>query len=598
MTEVQLYAEACEKQIDDYIEQATRFGAQDTKFTAANVEIQEFTACICHTLDVVASTSDHHGTLVQSEGDFATKDWSWYKELVETQSNDELNRQKTLVDLADSVTAIGYASIAQRTHIRTHPRKLFHHYLCGNCHGAGNVNCHGCSGSGEVSCYGCHGSGRTSCNSCSGAGSIPQTHQVRDAAGHYHMETRYHSCGSCSGGGKVTCSPCWGSGRLKCDTCGGGGKLTCNDCSGHGTKTKITETLTYTTPSYSGIYPESTPTYLHDALNKLGFANLEAHCNIAFNSFEHQSEFPSTNFNYDCNIPTCTLSVIVNSHISHWIMLGVTPTIHTADGAIEVLLKDDQLKLLTLNKEAARWRPWFYKVAEPIIRDVMESEVHQEVIEHSTKNVPLAAMASHLNYAVSDAYITQTLASMQTVNRIIFVWSAIRLAGLMVALLPVIFLVYVIFTTEYDTSIASITTLPISKLTLSLLALVLTLLVYYANRALYKNWLRKVGQTRLVDWVQSHGTVFGKWTTVSAMRWVSGASLILSIFLTSIIFEKFPIWAENGKLFGLVPFYKTSSNITTAPAATIVPLSKPAMKKNNPHKHKKNTSQLNTGNSL
>ena len=269
----QQYIKACQNTAHDYIERSTRFGQQNLQFEDCTARFVRFTIKVSHSLEVVSSHQDFQGPIRADRTDFETRDWNWYQQVVQEQATEELNRADTRSELIESVKNARYAAISGYTKLRAHPRRLFHPYTCATCHGCGEVNCTNCSGSGRVSCSRCSGSGNTTCYSCGGSGRQTHTEQVRDMTGHYRTETRYRACGGCSGG-RVTCSGCGGAGRVNCSVCGGTGRVTCGTCAGHGSMTRITKTETYTTPNFFGIYPDDKPSYLHDALCKLGFPKL------------------------------------------------------------------------------------------------------------------------------------------------------------------------------------------------------------------------------------------------------------------------------------------------------------------------------------
>lgn len=77
-----------------------------------------------------------------------------------------------------------------------------------------------------ITCNSCNGSGDHRCNSCSGSGQVSETYQAhvgssRTHTGNggyydtpmYELRTRYVSCNSCRGSGRVTCQTCSGCGE-------------------------------------------------------------------------------------------------------------------------------------------------------------------------------------------------------------------------------------------------------------------------------------------------------------------------------------------------------------------------------------------------
>ena len=130
---------------------------------------------------------------------------------------------------------------------------------CGECDGAGKVECVDCHGDGDChqcdakgweECYLCHGSG--DCPSCGGSGWSHDTCPDCGGSGKVVDETtgRKRKCDTCGGRGVMPCEACaptarvpsrkpgkcpvcLGKGDLKCRTCDGTGK--CRTCKGKGT---------------------------------------------------------------------------------------------------------------------------------------------------------------------------------------------------------------------------------------------------------------------------------------------------------------------------------------------------------------------------
>ncbi|SUX55046.1 Uncharacterised protein [Chromobacterium vaccinii] len=496
----QQYAEACQAVANEYIERSTRFGVQDLAFKAVNARYLSFTIKVRHSLDVVSDAQDKPGLIKASEDGFLTRDWGWYQATVEEQAVTELQRPETREKLAHEVKTSRYAAISKRTCIRTHPRRLFHPYTCGTCHGSGEVTCHGCSGHGKVRCSGCGGTGDNICFSCGGSGRKSSTHQVRDSTGHYHSETRYHSCSSCRGG-RVSCSGCGGRGQVTCRTCGGSGQVVCAACAGHGSMTKITETRTYTTPTFFGIYPKDKPSYLHDALSKLGFETLNEHGAVMFQRLERMDNECLIDFYFECTIPLCDLTVEVDGQTTQWVMLGRFPQIHDTGGILEVLLRNDQARLLSLGRSASRWLPWFHRKARPILKDVMASEVHQDIMAYQANGWAFSAIVEKVNRSVSEAYVQQITNGLLITNRMVSRWAMIKFILFVSIIAPAIFLAtlmaterrrpYTMFASQEHLDIFT-TQGWISYLTIGAVLAILAVLSVLINRWWHRRWLKKL----------------------------------------------------------------------------------------------------------
>lgn len=127
---------------------------------------------------------------------------------------------------------------------------------CGDCEGAGKVECQtcrgdkkvvcpDCQGNGKVTCGGgvggvlsrgllgvggCGGSGRIKCGNCRGSGkSDAKGTRCSKCAGHGDSQ-----CTKCKGRGEVPCSTCGTRGEVPCEPCGATGKIQCAPCGGMG----------------------------------------------------------------------------------------------------------------------------------------------------------------------------------------------------------------------------------------------------------------------------------------------------------------------------------------------------------------------------
>lgn len=540
------FADACKSAAAEYIERATRFGVSDLHALRESPAERRCTIKIRHALEVASEVKDYQGNLKPGDGDFSSADWAWYQEQVKEQAQAELRRPETLDSLAHAVRTQAYATIATKTCIRTHPRRLFHTYTCNGCHGSGYVRCDGCGGAGKVRCGPCYGSGRVNCSTCGGSGQVSEVRQVRDYNGYSRTEMQRRLCYSCSGG-TISCYRCSGSGKNRCSTCGGSGVLTCGTCAGHGYLTRITTTQTYTVPHFSGIYPEHTPNYVHAALCKAGFANLEQHGAIKLHEANVIRDQAAVEFSYHCTMPFCELSIEVQGHKSEWVLYGNSPRIFDAGGVLEVLLQEDFDRLAALTKSKSRWLPWFHRSARKIVAPFMESEVHQEIVDASRQGMASKAIAERVNRSVSESYIQAALLHLATTVRIAAYWSRIKwVTALAMLSVPFVVAVQAFLQRSQQHLMFSgdqrLFLFPSSSTGISweagVITVPFTLLGWVVAKWISKRWIKRAGGSRAVQWAGGQNLLVGKWTGVAAI--VAGVAMAGSFF------SKWPIWIDRG----------------------------------------------------
>jgi hypothetical protein len=581
------YSESCAAVAADYIERATRFNVKDLRVLDARPTVHQFLITVRHQLEVVSDVQDHHGVQQPGQGDFGSADWQWYQEQVTAQAQSEFTRPETMDALVSAVKSKAYGTIANRTCIRTHPRRLFHTFKCSGCHGSGKVTCDGCSGAGKVKCGGCHGSGRVSCSTCYGSGNISQTVQVRDYNGYTRTETQHRPCHVCSGG-RVSCFSCGGAGRKRCGTCDGSGQLTCAGCSGHGCLTKITTTHTYTKPGFSGRYPPGTPDYVHSALNKVGFAILGAHGKIALQTVNVVREKSAVEFVYECAMPFCELEVEVRGLKSNWILFGTTPQIFDAGGALEALLQSDFKQLAAVAGGGARWLPWFHRSAEKAVAPFMESELNQQIIDASAQGLKARAIVERVNRAVSEAYVQESLLNLEKTVKAVANWSRLKwLLTFTVLSIPFAIAALAYFErADRQTLFAPATQVFINVPNASgflwgmgLMTVPFTLVGWFIARWASARWLKKAGGKRMFVWAERNGLLMGKWTAITIVVTATTAA--------SAFFNRWPVWLDSdGKAYGALALFQPPQTIElVAPAMKVATKKRPKNKRATASRH-------------
>jgi len=552
------YSEACQDVAREYVGRSSRFGAVDLRVLESLPETRRFKTNIRYSLEVISEAKDVQGEIPPGDDDFSTVDWSWYQERVQQQAQSELARKETLEELVAAVKSQPYAAIFEKTCVRSHPSRLFHSYICGTCHGSGQITCYRCNGSGRVVCSSCGGSGHTSCSRCGGSGSVSEQHQVRDYSGHYRTETRYRACYSCSGG-RVTCSYCGGSGRNTCRVCSGSGLVVCGTCAGHGNMTRITSTSTYTVPEFSGLYPTGTPDYVSEVVRKAGFLNLEQYGVIEFEDANMLPEHARVNIVYSSTIYFCELFMEIAGHQSTWVLYGSPPRIYDTGGILEILLKDDLVRLDALGKEWGRMLPWFYRRARGIVAPFMASEIHQEIVNADYQGLAPEAIVERVNRSLSQEYIEQSLNRLRQVIQVTATWASLKWTAV-IALSSIPLIIFGSVFIERSKTHAMLATqdyliiFPWISGTqpqpdIVFVTIPLSLSGWLFAKWVSGRWLRRTGGKPLVKWASCKGLLIGKWT--------AAAVIVSSVVLASWFFNKWPVWMDrNGNLYGILAVFE------------------------------------------
>lgn len=574
--ELEQYSTACKLAASAYIRRSTRFQVNDLRIVEARPALRQFIIKVRHDLDVVADTREYHGRQSPEPGDAVIADPEWYYQEVGLQTEAEWSRRETLDSLADDVAQRGYAAIAERTRIRTHPRQLFHTYTCTGCHGGGNVSCHSCFGSGQVSCDWCSGSGSSRCSSCGGSGTRTEQRTFTDYDGSTRTETEVYSCSACCGG-SVTCSWCHGSGRKRCGTCGGTGRVTCADCSGHGCRTRVTAIHTYTVPHFSGEYPGDVPAYVHAAVTRAGFPTLARYGDILLKDVARSSGTPALEFVYACTMPFCEMTVELRGKLSHWVLFGRTPQIFDAGGVLETLLEADAEQLHAMASGRARWLPWFQVSAQKTMANFLASDLNQEIIKGDTEGLKPYAIRERVKRSVSESYVKRSLQDLHASVETAAHWSRVAwlLAFVLLALPFALVASACLHTERMDVAApASQSFLYAPDPTgilwdMGWLTLPLTLPGWFVARWLSTRWLRKAGGQAAVAWAGHRGLVMGKWTAL--------AVIASALDVTGMVFNRWPLWIDGGgKAYGAFSLFQAPHLVEPPPAPVLVPVSAPA----------------------
>lgn len=549
------YVIACQTVANEYIGHSTRFGAAELTVLEASPQIRNFNINVHHSLKVISDKKDVQGIVKPGDGDVSIDDSALYQGLVEKQALSELDRKATLEDLVASVKSHPYATVSDRTRIRSHPQRLFHSYECGTCHGSGQITCHGCAGSGKVSCNHCGGSGKVNCPQCFGSGKLSS--YVYDNTTN-RAETRYRPCFNCSGG-RVTCSSCGGGGWITCGTCRGSGSVICGTCAGHGCFTRITSTHTDTVPTFSGRYPEGTPNYVNEAICKAGFPNLEKYGVIEFDSVDIDHVQVRADFTYRAIMPFCELHLAIHGQRSAWVLYGRPPQIHDTGGILEVLLKDDFTRLDALGTGWSRMLPWFHRQAREAMTPFMESEVHQAIIIADHEGLATSAIREKVNRSLSEEYIERTLSKLRKSIQTAATWSSLKwIFGTALSSIPLIvsaitFMerpnVHAMFATQDHLLLFPWGAAPQTLLVMAIMTIPISFTGWLLAKWISKRWIRRAGGKHLVNWASRKGLLMGRWTAVAVM--------VSTTIVAATFFNKWPVWMDReGKLYGTAAVFQ------------------------------------------
>jgi hypothetical protein len=526
------YVVACTDLTARYIERSVRFGADRLRIADARPAMRQFDIRLRHALTVVADAHDHHGAHAPGPGDIAIADPADYRRQVQQQTQAEKARPASLDSLVASVQSQPYATMSERTCIRTHPQRLFRTYRCKGCDGAGSIACGHCGGAGRVRCNWCDGRGSSTCTSCQGGGVVTEERTTRDQDGDTQSETCSYPCTACSGG-SVSCSSCSGSGRRTCSPCSGSGRITCAHCGGQGCLTRITATQTWTQPRFDGDYPQDTPAYVDATLRRAGFATLAQHGDITLRETVADREQQAATFVYACSMPFCELSVELMGRRAEWILFGKDAQIVDAGGALEAILEDDLGRLCSVAHSRKRWLPWCHVAASEVVTPFLASGLNQDIIDADCAGLAPQAIVDHVKRAVSESYVQDSLHALERLVLAAGHWSRVTwVLALVVLALPWALLADAALVRIGHVDVASFGRTGIAW-AMGLSTLPFTLAGCCLARWTSTRWLRQAGGTVAVTWADRRGLLPGTWTALLAM--------VAAAVVTGAAFHRWPL---------------------------------------------------------
>lgn len=576
------YAERCQAAAADFLERSTRFNAKASSFPAASARIVDFDVHVSHELSVEVEQALAKGPYSRQTGrnasDVLHSDRGLFEQTVEAQKAEELARPETREALAAHVMKGGYASLWERTLIRTHPQRLVLEHDCDACRGKGQVECGKCRGRGKVNCFRCNGRGTNNCSACGGSGQESYTVEVSTGGGQHSTESRSRACGSCHGGGSERCTSCGGSGDERCGNCRGSGRVDCKKCDATGRMTLVSSTHTLATPSFLGSFPAGSPDFLEAAVQRLGLEELGDHADISlaqvarpWNAQRVGTAGPR--FSYTCKMPVCEMDLRIGGASSRWVFAGRNQVIHDAGGALEALLKADAELVAGLGASSARWRPTFARKAKPVLKPFMESEINQQIAVLAAGRADAREIFERTSRAVSTEYVERTTASLRSIVRAVVGWERASFVGVVVLLTPWAYLGLrlLLDAKELPAVVLPQTRVPIFEgdaprdyVWAAAAAVLVAVIAGPLHRLRARAWFTRVGGDHLLRFATAQGHIVGKWVAMLA--------IILGFAGAAAKAQKIPAWLDSeGRVYGVLKVREPAVAPAPPPAPKAVP---------------------------
>ena len=522
------YKDECHELINKYITSSTRFSFDDIEiqsfeYTNFECEINCINRIICKPISMVMK-----GRVLPTENSIVCLNNASFIQATEEHSQVELSRQETSHELLDIINTKEYGHIKQDYFLHTYEKEIFYNYACPQC-----------TGSGKIACTNCSGTGKKYCSACSGSGRITKTRSRYDNYSKQTVNENYTvSCGGCSGSGKVNCSTCSGSGKVICPT-----------CSGTGTLTTISKLQSFAVPEYTFTFSdEYVPDYIKDALYKAGIPFLGDFGDVAQLDATINAENRHVFAKYHLTIPFARFATPMKQSLVDWVVYGNTPRIFDAGHVLEMLLKVDLENIQHIALSKKRYSPLIANIAHKSVKDFMESEAHQGMLDAHYKGITGQDLREKMNRAFSLEYFENTLKSLQLIAKSVYWWSNIKwlLAMIFIMFSAFVFLPVQLaqnkpmglnagksfyFTPFYDSWIL------IAALIFSFF---LASIVSYYYRHF---WFKRCGGKSLANWIKAKNMNKNRWLIFT----------FIGVAAVSLLFHFFPTWIDhNGLLYGLI----------------------------------------------
>jgi hypothetical protein len=308
-------------------------------------------------------------------------------------------------------------------------------------------------------------------------------------------------------------------------------------------------------PEFRGVYPEGTPDYVTDALNRTGLPCLESAGAIEFETVNIFPALARADFGYRGRVNFCELTLELAGHRSHWVLYGEPPRVHDAGGALRALLLEDLAQLDVLCSGRSSAFPWFHRRARRVVTPFMESEVHQEIVDADHEGLAPDAIVEKINRALPAAYVERSLARLRQIARTAGRWSSLKwslgivVADMVCAILAVVAIEHAnpptLHAGQYYVVLYPQESAPESLWLGALLTVALSAVGWLLARWVSLRWIKLAGRERLCAWARRKGLLMSTGTVLVA--------IVVTAALAVGFFAEWPIWMDKeGRLYGSV----------------------------------------------
>lgn len=390
---MQHHADLMAANLSAHLQAKTRIEFGDLQIEKAETHPVDLKVRVELSLQSAHSTKQFPGRTHPGSGDISAHSFGEAGRAVERECRAALSRPGLLQDAIDRFGSRPFSAQRGNHEMETHPPQVFHTYACTSCGGRGRLRCGNCGGAGKVTHGPCGGSGRI-------------TERVREQTT-YNGHTSYterdvtRSC-NCQNG-KVTCPNCHGSGELNCGPCGASGQLT--NVTAISVRCELQPRYTMVQCAIPALEKE-----LHEQLTPIeaGSISTQTECN-----WRGQDSLNAEG-RYRFSTEASVLEVVIEDVTVRPLSFGNTAEILNYDGAVEQVISNDlgalQLELgqepIVESKGAAR------KTLRRAVKDLMRSEIHQEMLDLVNKGQGSSAVSSSLKGGLSPAYVNQARAAL------------------------------------------------------------------------------------------------------------------------------------------------------------------------------------------
>ncbi|GBG14265.1 chaperone protein DnaJ [Novimethylophilus kurashikiensis] len=414
------YAGLARKEIQRFIQRSTRFEPENVSFSSDNCLDVTFEVRVRHVLQMGTNHSTYTGIVEANPGDYVVQSAGEYDATVTSLISEAVNNPNILANLAPQIVQEGYGAYRDQKKVGHYSKRVIRTYTCARCYGDGEYNCTYCNGTRKQSCSWCYGTGY-------------QTRTITTYDSNGHAQTGHR---------REACMYCDTTGRMTCNTCRGRGKLTCGDCGGHGRFTNVAEAEYFLKPDYKVVsinVDDADVTYAltvrADLPTVVNSVATLLHRDVVRDEprrcVTEQATFSTKVYKSD---------VTVSSETSKMVVYGNKCAIADAGTLVEQLVTPDleALELTLLSFSIFNIKKMFGLAGAG--RSFMQSEVHQQAVEHAPASFHVAAdlapLSDKLAKALQPEYLLRALLSLKQMKSAIkSTWLLLFLAITSVVLL-------------------------------------------------------------------------------------------------------------------------------------------------------------------